>query len=328
MAKRAYEAEKQRVSEVADDVISKLETARSSFEAFPKVINRVSNETYVAHLREFFLYIFGLKLIWGIFTGYRPTFVYPNQAKIQEEIDRYRYLAKDVTNDIARLEGFDFSKELVNEIQALGEGLEVVLNDIKQAPKNLVVLRERYSKALSAFDALKKRYLSENPDDVGLSKRSDPLASTADIALQDSTEAVELAASKNQLENYVSRLRQSADTISDLISNLILKIKSVEQAPVERAKFNELKDVFVKAENKERDHKAEEASLKQRLEEAKAKTTTFKQEIDRLNTQVKSSSEVVAAQKQKFEQISKQHEDAKNELEKAESELAQLNGDS
>lgn len=49
MAKRAYEAEKQRVSEVADDVISKLETARSSFEAFPKVINRVSNETYVAH---------------------------------------------------------------------------------------------------------------------------------------------------------------------------------------------------------------------------------------------------------------------------------------
>lgn len=267
-------------------------------------------------------------MIWGIFTGYRPTFVYPNQAKIQEEIDRYRYLAKDVTNDIARLEGFDFSKELVNEIQALGEGLEVVLNDIKQAPKNLVVLRERYAKALSAFDALKKRYLSENPDDVGLSKRSDPLATTADIALQDSTEAVELAASKNQLENYVSRLRQSADTISDLISNLILKIKSVEQAPVERAKFNELRDVFVKAENKERDHKAEEASLKQRLEEAKAKTTTFKQEIDRLNTQVKSSSEVVAAQKQKFEQISKQHEDAKNELEKAESELAQLNGDS
>lgn len=49
VAKREYESEKQRVGEIVDKVVSKLESARSTFEGYPKVINRVSTETYVAH---------------------------------------------------------------------------------------------------------------------------------------------------------------------------------------------------------------------------------------------------------------------------------------
>lgn len=185
-------------------------------------------------------------------------------------------------------------------------------------------MRDRYNKALVAFNAFRSRYLKEHPDDIRLPRKSDLIPAADDVMFQDAPEAIEFSASKGQLESYVSKLRSSADTISDLFSNLILKIKTTEQAPLKREKFNELRDVFVKAEAKERDHKLAEADLKGKLEAARARSVTIKQEIERLNTQLRSSSEVVSAQKQKYDQLLKQQQEASAELEKARQELAQV----
>lgn len=219
---------------------------------------------------------------------------------------------------MAKFEGLNFQKFINEEQKILIETLDSASLEIKQAPKNLVVLRERYDKATAAYEKYKSRYLSETQDNVKVPPRS---TVSLENVLQDGPEAIEYSASKNQFEGYVLHLTDLAAKLSDAFTTLITRLKLVEYAPVKRDEFNDAKDIFLRAEAREKENKDENDRLKKELEEAKKRGEETNQQLEKLTEQLKNSDEMLSSLKERYDQLKEQLDAAKSDLDKAQDEL-------
>lgn len=301
-AKREYENEKSAVSEKLEAVTATLESTKNLFELFPSEVEQVSEETYISHGREFLLYIFGLKILWGVFTGYRPTFVYPDEYKMAKVLEKYRSVMVKSLDVLAQVEHLNFAKILKEHFNRVHTSLADAIVLIERGPKNLIALKKRVANAKYKLKLKKQSGEVEEGNDAK------------------SPEMLEFTSASNQLSEYLSNLRASAQNLTDAIVNLIQQYSTNEIAPIKRANYEEYRELFLKADAAEKAHNEEESVLKAHYEKKKNQVEAMKLNNKRISSELREIKKEVSEVQERYNSLVPQHEHARQELQKSEEE--------
>lgn len=300
-AKREYENEKNAVSEKLETVTATLESTSNLFEHFPNEVEQVSEETYISHGLEFLLYVFGLKIFWGIFTGYRPTFVYHNEYKMAKVLEKYRSVMVKSLNALAQVEHLNFAKVLKEHFERVHTSLADSVALIERGPKDLIALKKRVSIAKNKLKLLKQKGEVEEQGNK-------------------SPEVLEFTNASNQLSEYLSNLQASAQQLTNAIANLIEKYSTNEIAPIKRANYEEYRELFLKADAAEKAHSEEESVLKANYATKKAKVESIKANIRRISLELRSVKKEVGEVQERYNLLVPQHDQAQKDLQESEEE--------
>lgn len=299
-AKREYDTEKALVSERLDALTNHLVATRSAFELFPQELRKVSQELYTNHFKEFLLYIFGLKLLWGIFTGYRSTFLYHDNRKITRTVAKYRSMANKTVEELKPIESLNIAPLLKDEFEHLHKALTNALIEMEQAPAKLIEYKDAYDSSAYTFSQTLSTTL-EKFEESGEEVPNTP-------------EGREYQENRDRFVNYNNQIAQLAEDVSSSINELITKYNNSEKAPIKRMNYDNARSNYLKAEAAEEQHVHEQNLMKEDL-------TKKRQEVEKISGQLKKASVELQVAKQavveaeaRYEQIVPQVESAQDDL--------------
>lgn len=237
-----------------------------------------------------------------MFTGYRPTFVYPNEYKMAKVLEKYRSVMVKSLDVLAQVEHLNFTKILKEHFNRVHTSLADAIVLIERGPKSLIALKKRVADAKYKLKLKKQSGEVEEGNDAK------------------SPEMLEFTNASNQLSEYLSNLRASAQNLTDAIVNLIQQYSTNEIAPIKRANYEEYRELFLKADAAEKAHNEEESVLKASYEKKKNQVEAMKLNNKRISSELREIKKEVSEVQERYNLLVPQHERARQELQKSEEE--------